>query len=53
MVDLPEGLPMFTHDLQHEASLRSLDIPDQESGRHNALEDARHVMGVLRQWGHV
>lgn len=53
MVDLPEGLPMFTRDLQHEAASHHLHIPEQESGAHNALEDARHVMRVLREWGHV
>ncbi|MFE1170422.1 hypothetical protein [Nocardiopsis sp. NPDC058789] len=54
MVDLPEGLPMWTRDLQHEAATNHLHIPDQESGQHNALEDARHVMSVLREeWGYV
>lgn len=53
MVDLPEGLPMFTHDIQHEADMRGLLILKQKSGAHNAMEDARHVMRVLREWGHV
>lgn len=54
MIDLPEGIPMFTHDLQHEAASHHLHIPEQESGAHNALEDARHVMRVLREeWGVV
>lgn len=50
MIDLPEGLPMFTHDLQHEAASNHLHIPEQEAGQHNALDDARHVMSVLREW---
>src|SRR5690606_10647266 len=37
MVDLPDGLPMFTHDLQHEAATHHLHIPEQKSGAHNAL----------------
>ncbi|MFL1441810.1 3'-5' exoribonuclease domain-containing protein [Nocardiopsis protaetiae] len=51
MVDLPPGLPMFTRDLQQEADRRDLAVPEQESGLHNALADARHVMSVLRAWG--
>ena len=46
MVDLPEGMPMFTHDLQQELARPSLadgDLPAQESGLHNALADARHL----------
>lgn len=50
MIDLPQGLPMFTHDVRHEASMRGIYPPEQESGAHNALEDARHVMSVLREW---
>lgn len=46
MMDLPEGIPMFTHDIQHEYSSLGLGpnfpLPEQESGQHNALEDARH-----------
>lgn len=53
MIDLPEGLPMWTYDLQQEAASRGLEIPKQESGQHNALEDARHVMRVLREWRNV
>lgn len=54
MVDLPDGLPMFTRDIQQEADSNKIHIPDQESGAHNALHDARHVMRVLREeWGYV
>ncbi len=47
MLDLPEGIPMYTHDLRayldyvHVAA-----IPKQESGLHDALEDARHAKTV-------
>ncbi|MET0426296.1 MAG: 3'-5' exoribonuclease [Actinoplanes sp.] len=44
MIDLPPGVPMFTNDLQQE--LRRLgdpSMPDQATGLHNALEDARHL----------
>lgn len=53
MIDLPDGLPMWTHDLQQESETNQLEISEQKSGQHNALEDARHVMRVLREWGHV
>jgi hypothetical protein len=46
MVHLPEGMPMFTHDLQQELArvgLSDKDMPQQESGLHNALADARHL----------
>lgn len=45
MVALPEGLPMFTCDIQQEALRLGVawdELPQQESGQHNALEDARH-----------
>jgi 3' exoribonuclease, RNase T-like len=46
MMDLPEGMPMFTHDIQQAASALGLnykDLPEQPSGLHNALADARHA----------
>lgn len=52
MIDLPEGVPMFTHDIQQERSRLGLswdDLPKQESGEHNALADARHNQTV-RRW---
>lgn len=52
MIDLPEGVPMFTHDIQQEARRQGLswdDLPKQESGEHNALADARHNQSV-RFW---
>lgn len=49
MVDLPEGVPMFTNDLQQ--ALRNAPAgfvaPEQAEGQHNALADARHVLAVL------
>lgn len=45
MVDLPDGLPMFTCDIQQEALRLGVawdELPKQELGHHNALEDARH-----------
>jgi hypothetical protein len=41
MIQLPEGLPMFTHDIMQLAAGREL--PKQPGGVHNALADARHV----------
>ena len=52
MIDLPEGVPMFTHDIQQEAQRLGLswdDLPKQETGEHNALADARHNQTV-RRW---
>jgi hypothetical protein len=45
MIDLPEGLPMFTCDIQQEALRLGVawdELPQQAAGEHNALEDARH-----------
>jgi hypothetical protein len=52
MVRLPEGVPMFTHDIQQERARLGIawdDLPQQESGEHNALADARHNQTV-RRW---
>lgn len=52
MIDLPEGVPMFTHDIQQERSRLGIpwhELPKQESGEHNALADARHNQTV-RRW---
>jgi len=44
MIDLPEGVPMWTNDLKQEvARVGNPRMPEQASGVHNALEDARHV----------
>ncbi len=43
MIDLPDGLPRFTCDLKQEAErLGNPRVPEQETGQHDALEDARH-----------
>jgi hypothetical protein len=48
MMDLPEGIPMWTHDLQQELErLGDPPIPGQESGEHNALADARHLRDAM------
>lgn len=52
MIDLPEGVPMFTHDIQQERvrlDIAEDDLPQQESGEHNALADARHNQ-LVRRW---
>lgn len=51
MVKLPEGIPMFTHDLRQEIArlgLKDTDLPQQASGHHNALADARHNLVLAR-----
>lgn len=42
MMDLPDGMPMWTHDLEQlwEDAGRP-ERPEQAEGQHNALEDAR------------
>ncbi|SCD42779.1 protein of unknown function [Streptomyces sp. Termitarium-T10T-6] len=43
MSDLPTGIPMWTNDLRQEAErLGNPQLPEQPSGVHNALADARH-----------
>ena len=43
MIDLPKGIPMYTRDLKQECDrLGNPEMPEQASGVHNALEDARH-----------
>ncbi|BBC29984.1 hypothetical protein SGFS_012780 [Streptomyces graminofaciens] len=52
MITLPDGVPMFTHDIQQERSRLGLswdDLPKQEGSEHNALADARHNR-VVRRW---
>jgi hypothetical protein len=44
MMDLPGGMPMWTHDFQQEwERLGRPELPQQPSGWHNALADARHL----------
>jgi hypothetical protein len=43
MIRLPKGVPMWTNDLKQECQrLGNPQVPEQESGEHNALADARH-----------
>ena len=43
MPELPRALPRFTRDLRQEwERLGAPALPQQESGRHDALQDARH-----------
>ena len=42
MMDLPKNFPMFTMDIKQRCvSLGNPKLPKQESGEHNALDDAR------------
>lgn len=50
MINLPKGIPMFTHDVRQLVSSTGYDkLPKQKAGEHNALEDARHVR-VMHEW---
>lgn len=43
MMDLPDGIPMYTRDLKQECDrLGNPPLPEQSKGVHNALADARH-----------
>lgn len=47
MIDLPKGVPMFTHELMQEwERLGKPDLPEQLYGAHHALHDARHNKAV-------
>jgi len=47
MLDLPPGVPMYTHDLRAYLDyVKVKGIPAQVSGNHDALEDAKHVKVV-------
>jgi hypothetical protein len=54
MIDLPEGIPMYTHDLRQELDRvekllgRSILIPEQKDGQHNSLADARHNVTIAK-----
>lgn len=44
MIDLPDGIPMFTHDVRSLIDWTGVDrLPKQTDGQHDALADARHV----------
>jgi hypothetical protein len=43
MVDLPDGVPMWTNDVQQEwLRLGKPDLPESDQTEHHALADARH-----------
>jgi len=47
MLDMPPGIPMYTHDLRAYLDyVKVKGIPAQVTGNHDALEDARHVKVV-------
>lgn len=51
MMQRPEGIPMWTHDLRHEIEKmpKGAPLPEQAGGLHNALADARHARD-LGEW---
>jgi len=50
MIDLPEGLPMFSKDLRAMMTRgQASQLPKQEEGVHDALADARHLL-VRYNW---
>ena len=54
MVQLPKGVPMWTNDLKQEAErLGNPRVPEQESGEHDALADARHSRDIARFLGEI
>lgn len=47
MLDLPRGIPMYTHDLRAYLDyIPNTKIPSQPAGLHDALQDALHVKRV-------
>jgi hypothetical protein len=51
MIDKPERLPMWTHDINQLAEHVGIDgetitLPEQAAGLHNALADAHHVKAM-------
>lgn len=54
MIALPDGVPMFTHDLQQELRRTgNPPMPEQAAGLHNALADARHLRDCFAALGAV
>jgi len=55
MAKLPKGLPMYTNNIVQEANRQGKvdQLPKQESGLHNALENARHVREMHRILGEL
>jgi hypothetical protein len=48
MIDLPDGFPMWTHDFQQAwENAGKPELPEQTSGLHSAIADARHLRGCF------
>ncbi|WP_371500361.1 3'-5' exoribonuclease [Kitasatospora sp. NBC_00374] len=50
-LDLPDAVPDWTNDLRQEAHRLGVDpdeLPDQQTRRHHALDDARHLLILAR-----
>lgn len=48
MMDLPDGVPMFTHELQQLWEQAGQPPKPVNAGEHNALDDARYGMALWR-----
>jgi hypothetical protein len=48
MMDLPDGVPMFTHELQQLWEQAGRPPKPHQTGEHNALDDARYGMALWR-----
>ena len=54
MVDLPDGVPMWTNDLRQEVRrLGDPQMPEQAAGECNALADARYLTTMARHLDHL
>lgn len=54
MIDLPDGVPMLTYDLKQECDRQGNPaLPEQPSGEHNSLADARHNLVRAKALGIV
>lgn len=52
MISRPEAVPMWTNDLRQEVHrLGNPQMPEQPSGLHNALADARHLRAMHEHLG--
>lgn len=48
MSELPEGMPMFTHDLKQVVDMAGNPaMPKQQGDAHNALDDAQHLQEMF------
>jgi hypothetical protein len=48
MIHLPQGFPMWTHEMQQELDRAGIDAPEQSGDLHNALADAKHLATLDR-----